>query len=100
VLGGILGGRHYTVNGTVNTNQKISFTKGSGKLEPVNGHFFVLGAGSGGDAKFSFHMGGTVHDDGSLTDVVWDFGPGNETITIPGFGTLVIRHGECGIFEL
>ena len=100
VIGGIVGGRHYTVNGTLNTNQKISFTKGSGKLEPITGHFFVLGAGPGGDMKISFIMKGNVQGNGELTDIVWDFGPGNETISIPGIGTLVIRHAECGIFEL
>jgi hypothetical protein len=100
VLGGILGTRHYTVNGTLNTNQKISFTKGSGKLEPITGHFFVLGAGPGGDMKISFIMKGNVQGNGELTDVIWDFGPGNQTISIPGFGTLVIRHAECGVFDL
>lgn len=97
LLGGILGSAHYTVNGTVNTNQKIDFTSGSGKLEPVNGHFFILRAGNGNDLKLSFQLKGNLQGNGSITDALWDFGPSTRTISLLGL-TVAVHQAECGEF--
>ena len=99
VLGGIFGSAHYTVNGTLVTNQKIGLSSGSGKLEPVNGHFYILRAGKGNDLKLSVQIRGNVHSNGDLTDVVFDFGSPLRQIPLLGV-MLNVHHAECGEFKL
>jgi hypothetical protein len=99
VLSGLLGSAHYTVNGTLVTNQKIGLTNGSGKLEPINGHFYILRAGTGNDLKLSVQIRGNVHSNGDLTDVVFDFG--SPLRQIPLLGAMVnVHNAECGEFSL
>lgn len=98
VLAGLIGSAHYTVNGTLVTNQKIDLSSGSGKLEPVNGHVYVLRAGKGNDLKLSVQIRGNVHKNGDLTDVVFDFG--SPLRQIPLLGLMVnVHNAECGEFN-
>jgi hypothetical protein len=99
VLAGIIGTAHYTVNGTLVTNQKIDLSSGSGKLEPVNGHFFILRAGRGNDLKLSVQIRGNVHRNGDLSDVVFDFGSPLRQVPLLGL-MLNVHHAECGEFKL
>ena len=99
VLAGILGSAHYTVNGVLVTNQKIDLSSGSGKLEPVNGHFFILRSGEGNDLKLSVQIRGNVHKNGDLTDVVFDFGSPLRQVPLLGL-MLNVHHAECGEFSL